>query len=158
MDRERLARLILVAGAVITLAAAAFAVGAAISSADDTSGADDAAIASSATDGTTATNDAPTSAAAAASSPPATATARADIEISEFQFLPQEMVVQPGTEVVWTNADSTEHSVVSVGGKFQTSEPLGQGDVYAFVFTTPGTYQYFCGFHNSMTGTVVVEG
>jgi plastocyanin len=158
MDRERLSRLIVAAGAVITLAASAFAVGAAISSSDDTSDAGDAA-ASSATDDTTAAGDAPTStAAAAASGPPATATARADIEIAGFQFLPQEVVVQPGTEVVWTNADNTDHSVVSVGGQFENSEALGQSDVYAFVFTTPGTYRYFCGFHNNMTGTVVVEG
>ena len=27
----------------------------------------------------------------------------------------------------------------------------------AATFSTPGTYAYLCGIHNSMTGTVVVE-
>jgi plastocyanin len=48
--------------------------------------------------------------------------------------------------------------VVSTDGAFQNSDTLGQGDTYSFVFTTPGTYSYFCGFHDSMTGTIVVEG
>ena len=34
---------------------------------------------------------------------------------------------------------------------------LGQGASYSATFSTPGTYAYLCGIHNSMTGTVVVE-
>jgi plastocyanin len=164
MDRERLARPILIVGAVITVAASAFAVGAAISSSDEASDASAGGPASSAASVTTSAAQAgsgqsPVSAAATATSaPPATATARVDITIAGFQFTPQEARVQAGTEVVWTNSDSTDHSVVSTDGKFQDSEALGEGDSYSFVFTTPGTYAYFCGFHNSMTGTIVVEG
>ena len=30
-------------------------------------------------------------------------------------------------------------------------------DTYAFTFTTPGSYQYFCYIHPHMVGTIVVQ-
>jgi len=83
------------------------------------------------------------------------ATAPVAIEISNFNFEPGDVTVAVGTEVVWTNMDDTEHSVVSDDGSF-VSPTLEQGDTYSFTFTTPGEYDYICGFHTSMTGTITV--
>ena len=37
------------------------------------------------------------------------------------------------------------------------SKPLDTGDKFSFVFTTPGTYEYFCSLHPQMQGSIVVE-
>lgn len=155
MDRSRIAPLALVAATVITVALSAFAVGAAITSDDDTGTAGgDVAAPQSTVAGATATD------ATAGDSPPQTATGRFEIEIVDFQFTPQDAVVKPGTEVVWTNSDP-EHSVVSTGDPAFDDSPstLSRGDSYSFVFTEPGTYTYICGVHPAtMAGTITVEG
>ena len=49
------------------------------------------------------------------------------------------------------------HTVVADDGTFASSN-IDEGEAYAFTFTDPGTYPYFCGIHESMRGTVTVEG
>ena len=87
----------------------------------------------------------------------ATPTWAADVtvKIGNFMFGPQELTVKAGTTVTWTNEDDTPHMVVSPNN-FR-SEVLDARGTYAFTFTTPGTYKYFCFLHPHMTGTVVVE-
>lgn len=158
MDRTRIGFLGLILGAVITLAASAFAVGAAITSDDDsdTAGGGDVTVPAA----TEASGSTPGSVveSAAGTSPPATATARFDIEIAGFRFNPQDAVVAVGTEVVWTNNDSDVHSVISDDGLFPSSDTFGNGESYAVVFDEPGTYQYHCGVHSFMTGnSITVE-
>ena len=79
------------------------------------------------------------------------------VEIRDFAFGPPELAIPAGGQVVWTNADGVAHSVVAEGGTF-TSPDLGQGASFPFTFAEPGTYPYFCGIHDSMRGTVVVDG
>ena len=62
-----------------------------------------------------------------------------------------------GSAVRWTNADGLAHTVVADDGTFASSN-IDEGEAYAFTFTDPGTYPYFCGIHESMRGTVTVEG
>ncbi len=85
------------------------------------------------------------------------ASARVDVAIAEFAFAPQELTVAVGTEVTWTNADGFAHSVVTADGVLDSAD-LAEGDAFAHLFDTPGTYAYLCGIHNSMTATVVVTG
>jgi len=77
------------------------------------------------------------------------------VEIGNFTFGPQELTVKAGTTVTWTNKDHIPHTVVSPNN-FR-SNVLDTNGTYAFTFTTPGTYKYFCSLHPHMTGTVVVE-
>jgi len=81
--------------------------------------------------------------------------ADAAVKIGNFTFGPQELTVKAGTTVTWTNEDDTPHMVMSPNN-FR-SEVLDARGTYAFTFTTPGTYNYFCFLHPHMTGTVVVE-
>ena len=87
----------------------------------------------------------------------ATPTWAADVtvKIGNFMFGPQELTVKAGTTVTWTNEDDTPHMILSPNN-FR-SEVLDVRGTYAFTFTTPGTYKYFCFLHPHMTGTVVVE-
>ena len=81
--------------------------------------------------------------------------ADATVKIANFTFGPQELTVKAGTKVTWTNEDDIPHIVVSPNN-FR-SKVLDTDGTYAFTFTTPGTYKYFCSLHPHMTGTVVVE-
>ena len=75
--------------------------------------------------------------------------------IVDFAFSPEPVRVTAGQTVTWTNKDPFAHSIKSSDGSFG-SAPLTQGASYSATFSTPGTYAYLCGIHNSMTGTVVV--
>jgi len=79
------------------------------------------------------------------------------LEIDNFAFSPQRIMVKTGTTVTWTNEDDTPHKVAS-STKMFTSKALDTNDSFAFTFTTPGVYEYFCSLHPYMTGTIVVEG
>ena len=126
---------VVIVAAVVTAVASVAAIAAAITSDDDTAG------------GAVVTP--------AASTPAATDAVA--VEIRDFAFGPPEATVAPGTEVRWTNADGVDHSVVAEDGTF-ASPNLDEGATFPFTFTEPGTYAYFCGIHDSMRGTVVVEG
>lgn len=125
-------RLVVIVAAAVTAVASVAAVTAAVTS-DDDSG-------TVATDGTT----------------PASDDAVA-VEIRDFAFGPPDAAVAAGSQILWTNADGLAHSVVAEDGSF-ASPDLGEGESFPFTFAEPGTYPYFCGIHDSMRGTVVVEG
>jgi plastocyanin len=59
----------------------------------------------------------------------------------------------------WVNTGITTHSVASEGSPSFTSSELltTPGQSYSFTFVAPGTYQYTCAVHPSMTGRVVVR-
>ena len=121
------------------------------------------AVAAAATSGTDATSAAPTTAiATATSAPPATSVtptpAAEDVAatIVDFAFSPDPITVTVGQSVTWTNDDPFAHTVKAEDGSFDSGR-LAQGAAFTTSFTTPGTYAYLCGIHNSMTATVVVE-
>ncbi len=78
------------------------------------------------------------------------------ISIANFAFSPSVVTVKKGTTVTWTNDDSVPHtSVTSQSGGFD-SGMLSKGGKFSFTFQTAGTYDYNCGFHPSMRGSVIV--
>lgn len=77
------------------------------------------------------------------------------ISIDNFTFNPPQLTVKAGTKVTFTNHDDIPHTVVSIQN-FR-SKVLDTDQDFAFTFTTPGTYKYFCSLHPHMTGTIVVE-
>ncbi len=81
---------------------------------------------------------------------------RFEIEIANFQFGPADAEVAVGTEVVWLNTDTDVHSIISTGELFASSDTFANGETYAVVFTEPGTYEYTCGVHPFMAGTITV--
>jgi len=81
--------------------------------------------------------------------------AQLEVKIDNFTFGPQKLTVKVGDTVTWINEDDIPHTVVSTG-RFR-SKALDTDGKYSFTFTTPGTYEYFCGLHPHMQGSVVVE-
>ncbi len=93
---------------------------------------------------------------ALASALPGTAhAAQLEVKIDNFTFGPQKLTAKVGDTVTWTNEDDIPHTVVSTG-HFR-SKALDTADKYSFTFTAPGTFEYFCGLHPHMQGTIVVE-
>lgn len=83
------------------------------------------------------------------------------VTIAGSAFSPDVVTVKVGTTVIWTNMDSVGHTVTMGGhdamGGGMGSNMLGHMGTYRYTFMDPGTYEYHCDPHPSMTGTVVVS-
>ena len=62
-----------------------------------------------------------------------------------------------GTVVTTTNQDGVSHTWASEDGLWD-SGGLSQGESFQFQFDQPGTYDFFCSIHPSMTGSITVQG
>jgi len=96
---------------------------------------------------------------AAVSSPAAAqtpATAGPTVKIDNFVFGPQALTVTVGTTVTWINRDDIPHTVVADDKTFK-SKVMDTDERFAFTFTKPGEYGYFCSLHPHMTGKVIVK-
>ena len=78
-----------------------------------------------------------------------------DVWLPGHEFKPSILTVPVGTKVTWTNKDGDQHTVTSATGLFDGSISFGQS--YSYIFTVPGTYEYFCNPHPDMTGKVIVQ-
>jgi plastocyanin len=85
-------------------------------------------------------------------------TAPNQVTIDNFAFNPKTLTVSVGTEVTWINRDDVPHTATSVvKPRVFDSKTLDTDDKFSYVFTTPGTYKYFCAVHPHMTGEIVVK-
>lgn len=110
--------------------------------------------------GTATATASPTTSAAAtgtteATSGPAAASA-ATITIADMAF-GETVTVPPGAQVTVKNDDSPEHSVTSVtAGQFDVHVDGGEQGTFTAP-TTPGEYAFYCVYHPSMKGTLIVK-
>ena len=78
-------------------------------------------------------------------------------------YNPDVVTVTPGDTVVWTNTDSSSHTVTSGNpsdnqtGTIFDSSLIRPSTTYFFTFKDPGSYNYFCQLHPWMTGEVIVS-
>jgi plastocyanin len=79
-----------------------------------------------------------------------------EVTIRNFQFGTGSLSVPAGTVVNWTNVDDSPHQV-TISHSDQRSEVLLKGQSTAFTFATAGIYNYICGLHPGMKGTVEVK-
>jgi plastocyanin len=103
-----------------------------------------------------AANLAPTNANPAAGSTAGTPGQTIAVSIDNYAFKDPTITVTTGTTVVWKNLDDDPHTVTAINGLFD-SKGLAQGDTFAYRFTTPGSYAYYCKVHPMMRGTVIVK-
>jgi plastocyanin len=68
-------------------------------------------------------------------------------------FVPPTLTVKKGTTVTWTSNDSSQHSVV---GGWGSSSMLGYQGTYQHKFDSVGSFDYHCGIHTVMQGTINV--
>ena len=76
------------------------------------------------------------------------------VEIVGATFVPDPVSIHNGTSIEWTNLDPYSHTVdfASFG-----SGVLDENDTFRLVFDDPGEFDYYCGLHEWMTGTVTVQ-
>ena len=81
------------------------------------------------------------------------------VNIKDFAFNPNTLMVKTGTTVTWVNLDSAPHTIASDPGSpvAFSSGSLSTGASYQFTFSQPGTFGYHCAIHPKMTGTIVVQ-
>ena len=79
-----------------------------------------------------------------------------DVSIVNFSFVDQNISITTGDLVRWTNNDGALHTSTASDGSWN-SEDLSQGESYTHEFSSEGSFNYFCGRHISMTGTVTVS-
>ena len=95
---------------------------------------------------------------AAAGLPGQASAEEVEVRIDNFTFAPQQLTVQVGTTVTWTNEDDIPHNIVSSARGAFKSKVMDTEGKYSFTFTNPGSFEYFCALHPHMKGTIVVEG
>jgi plastocyanin len=104
-----------IVAAVVTVGAAAFAVGRGVASDSGSSSSNTTVAAANAPQGPT-----------------------TPVAIKDFAFSPETVTVKVGDAITWTNGDGFAHSVKSADGSF-VSKDIEQGQSYSATFATAGT-------------------
>ena len=80
------------------------------------------------------------------------------LTIQGFAYKPKPLTVTPGQTVTITNLDGSEHTVTSdKDGAFKVDD-VSKGKTFTFKAPTePGTYTFYCEYHGSMHGTLIVK-
>lgn len=68
-------------------------------------------------------------------------------------FAPAILLVEPGTEVTFSNEDPFTHNV---SASWSDIADLNHGDGFRATFDAPGVYPFACTYHPGMTGAIVV--
>lgn len=92
---------------------------------------------------------------------PASYGAEVDVSLRTTRFNPEELRIDPGDRVTWTNQDQQLHDVRSDEPGLFGSGNLSSGETFSRTFNTEGYFYYFCSFHGGpgqvgMSGVVVV--
>jgi plastocyanin len=77
------------------------------------------------------------------------------VEIIEFTYQPDPVVVQAGGKVTWQNQDAAPHTATADDGSWDTGT-IEKGKIGSESFKEAGTFAYFCEIHPDMRGTVEV--
>ena len=80
-----------------------------------------------------------------------------NIDIIDFAYELKEIRIKQGDSVVWTNRDSTRHTVTSDSESELDSKLLSKGESYSHTFAEKGTYSYHCTPHPYMKAKIIVE-
>lgn len=104
-----------------------------------------------------------------------------DVGMTSIDFVPRELTVTPGTEVVWRNTNSRTHTVTAyegtlpegaayfASGGFDSQEAavdaynnaleggIPSEDTFSHTFEVPGSYGYFCIPHRDADMAGIIE-
>jgi len=79
---------------------------------------------------------------------------RLNVFIRDGVFLPNMNALSKGARITWYNEDTKPHTVTGEGWG---SPELAPGKAYTKTFDLPGTYDYYCTLHPSMTGKIIIQ-
>jgi len=78
------------------------------------------------------------------------------VTIRNFAFDPAELTIARGDTVVWSNTDFVPHSSTARSSAWDSKE-IGANATWRYVPGKAGRYEYYCVFHPTMKGTIVVR-
>ena len=89
-----------------------------------------------------------------------------NVDALDNSFAPEELTVQAGTEIVFTNRGRNDHNVIPADSEQDWEIPVDDfkpgTEAAPIRFTEPGTYGFYCSIHGTATagmiGTITVEG
>ena len=74
----------------------------------------------------------------------------------EWSYAPDQLAVEVGTTVVWTNTGAVAYTVTADDGTSFDSGSIEPKATFALTPTAAGTFAYHCTFHPWMKGTLTV--
>lgn len=80
----------------------------------------------------------------------------ATITASDSSFDNTDVHVNTGSAITWVNAGGTTHELVQELPDASVSGVLRPDEDRSVTFDEPGVYQFYCGIHDNMSGTVTV--
>jgi plastocyanin len=80
----------------------------------------------------------------------------ATVMITDGEFDPRVVEIEPGGTVMWINEDDVEHSLRFMTPRLD-SPRMRQGRSWVHTFSTSGRFRYFDPVRNTMKGVVVVR-
>lgn len=95
-------------------------------------------------------------------------------DLGDKAFNPSTATIKPGNTIEWTNRDSVMHKIVQGNPSIPSdvsairpeastptsgfnSEIMSEGMTFRHIFDEPGTFNYYCSVHPTMTGVVIVS-
>lgn len=79
------------------------------------------------------------------------------VTITDAGFFPSSVEVEVGDTITWVNDGMMPHQVASDAPDFATSPIIQPGEAFFQTMVEPGTFDYLCPPHPSMTGAVIVS-
>ncbi len=80
------------------------------------------------------------------------------VDIVKFEFTPQQITVNAGDTVIWTNREKRQyHNVWFKALDSEEPDIFFPDETYQRTFPEPGSFDYECGPHPKMTGKVIVQ-
>jgi plastocyanin len=80
---------------------------------------------------------------------------KGDVQIVGFKFLPATITASTGKPLRFLNTDDTPHFMVVTGGP--KTDVILRGQATTMTFDKAGSFNYICGLHPSMKGTIEVK-
>ncbi|MCK4521498.1 MAG: hypothetical protein KAU20_02910 [Nanoarchaeota archaeon] len=79
------------------------------------------------------------------------------VSISRFKFDKPEIIIEPGTKVIWNNTDTRKHMITNkyLGLFRNMRKSLGYGDTFEYTFNEPGVY-YILEANFGINGKIIV--
>lgn len=69
---------------------------------------------------------------------------------------PYQTKISKGTTITFINKDPKNHTVGEMKNTFYSGK-LKPGDSFSYTFNDTGYYAFYCNYHNSMIGQIIVK-
>lgn len=76
--------------------------------------------------------------------------------MKNFGFDPPTLTIARGDTVVWSNADFVPHTSTARDSAWDSKE-IAANATWRYVPPKAGRYEYYCFFHQTMKGTIIVR-